>query len=310
MTEKSYSRILDSFEGVQKQLIISSHLSTLHGVALMAYQCHLFYTDNLSPSLLLGYHWSPWNSYGENSIIIQTLLNYVEPDIQDLCRIWLAQMQILDELNQKWANALAKFLNQAVPKSDEEFRALRNSVELYRKEKGATWVQLPEFQPLVLELDSSVIKMQQLVPKLEEFIQKMNAQFSSEDFQTFVGNQEIQDQIEASRYEPSHKRAINKLNRMLKDNASQNQTSQVYMELGFRYAELGEIQQAIENYSKSIDLARLPNALVYFWRGELYYQQKEWSKALKNFEQAIELEIYTPEREQALQYIAELQGKK
>jgi tetratricopeptide (TPR) repeat protein len=309
MTEKSYSRLLDSFEGVQKQLVISTHLSTLYGVARIAYQCHLFYTDNLSPSILVGYYWSPWNSYGEVSTIIRALLQYVEPDAQDFCRIWLTQMQVLDELNQKWANALAKFLNQAVPKNEEEFQTLRNAVELYRKENGATWAQLPEFQPLVSDLELTVSKMQQLAPEVEELVQKMSAQFSPQDFQAFVEDQEIPDQIEATRDEPSHKRAINKLNRILKDSPSQNQSSQIYLELGFRYAELGEIEQAIENYSKSIDLAKLPNALVYFWRGELYYREKEWNKAVRDFEQAIELEIYTPEREQALQYIAQLQSK-
>lgn len=309
MTEKSYSRLLDSFEGAQQQLIIASHLSTLHGVARIAYQCHLFYTDNLSPSILVGQYWSPWSSYGDVSTIIRALRNYVKPDIQDVCRIWLTQMQILDELNQKWADALAKFLNQPVPKNEDEFQALRNSVELYRRENGAAWATLPEFQHLVSDLNSTVTKMQQLAPQLEELVQRMNAQFSPQDFQAFIGNQEIQDQIEASRDEPSHKRAINKLNRMLKENPSQDQSSQIFLELGFRYAELGEIEQAIENYSKSIDLAKMPNALVYFWRGELYYRIKQWSNSVKDFEQAIELEIYTPEREQALQYISEMQSK-
>jgi tetratricopeptide (TPR) repeat protein len=308
MTEKSYSRLFDSFEGGQKIIMISGYLSTLHGAAQMAYQCHLFYTDNLSPSILLGDYWSPWRSSGETSIIIQALIPHVDPDIQEFCRVWHTQIQIFDELNQKWTNTLAKFLDMAIPTSENEFEVLRNSVELHRKEKGADWTTLPEFQPLILQLDTTIIKMQELIPKLQELIQTMHSQFSPDDLQALTGNQKIQDKIEVSRNDHSHKRVINKINRILKDNPTQSQSSQIYLELGFRFSELGEIPQAIENYTKSIDLAKLPNAFAYFWRGELYYREKEWNKALKDFEQAISLEIYQPEQEQALQYISELKS--
>jgi tetratricopeptide (TPR) repeat protein len=309
MTEKGYSRLFDAFEGGQKKIIVSGHLSNLYGAALMAYQCHLFYTDNLSPSIFLGKYWSPWHSSGEMSTIIRALLPHVEADIQEYCEVWLTQIQVLDELNQEWANALAKFFNLLIPKNDEDFQVLRNQVELYRKENGASWVNLPEFQPLVSQLDFAVIKMQQLIPRLDELIQTMHSQFSPDDLQALAGNQQVKDQIEASRDEPSHKRAINKLNQILKRSTTEIQSSEIYMELGFRYAELGEIPQAIENYTKSLDLAKLPNPLIYFWRGELYYRQKVWDKAIKDFEQALALEIYTPEREQAIQYISELQSK-
>lgn len=308
VTEKYYSRLFNTFEGVQKNILIAGHLSSLHGVALMAYQCHLFYTDYLSPSILLGNHWSPWRSSEDVMTSIRALLSHVAPDVRELCEIWLTQIQILDELNQEWAYALAKFFNLSVPKSDIEFQVLRDHVERYRKEKGATWLHSSDFQRLVSQLDLTVTKMQELTPKLDELIQTMHSQISLDDIQAFAGDQTVRDRIEASRNESNHKRAISKLNRLLEESSAQDQASEIYLELGFRYAELGEIPQAIENYTKSIDLAKLANPLVYFWRGELYYRQKEWKKAVKDFEQAVELEIYAPERDQALQYISELQS--
>jgi len=309
VTEKYYSRLFNSFEGVQKNIVIAGHLSSLHGVALMAYQCHLFYTDYLSPSILLGNHWSPWRSSEDVAISIRALLSHVEPDVQELCTVWLSQIQILDELNQEWATALAKFFNLSVPKNDIEFQVLHDHVERCRKEKGTAWLHSSDFQRLVSQLDLTVIKMQELTSKLDELIQTMHAQISIDDIQALAGDQTVRDRIEASRNEPNHKQAISKLNRLLERSPAQAQASEIFLELGFRYVELGEIVQAVENYTKSIDLAKLPNPLVYFWRGELYYRQKEWNKAVKDFEQAVELEIYTPEREQALQYISELQSK-
>jgi tetratricopeptide (TPR) repeat protein len=309
MTEKYYSRLFAAFEGVQKNILIAGHLSTLHGAALTAYQCHLFYTDNLSPSILLGNHWSPWHPSEEVTTSIRALLPHVAPDVQALCEVWLRQIQILDELNQEWANALAKFFSLTAPKSDIDFQVLRDHVERYRKEKGAAWLDSSEFQRLVRQLDLTVTKMQQLTPKLDELIQTMHSEISPDEIQAFAGDQRVKDRIETSRDESNHKRAINILNRTLQDSPTQIQASEIYRELGFRYAELGEISQAIENYTKSIELEKLPDPLVYFWRGELYYRQQEWKKAKKDFEQAVELEIYTPEREQASQYISELQSK-
>lgn len=309
MTEKYYSRLFDSFEGVQKNILIAGHLSSLHGAALMAYQCHLFYTDNLSPSLLLGNHWSPWRSSEDVATSIRALLSHVSLDVQELCEVWLTQIQVVDALNQESATALARFFNLRVPKSDIDFQVLRDHVERRRKEKGTIWLDSPELQRLISKLDLAITKMQQLAPKLDEIIQEMHSQVSLDDLRAFAGDQKIKDRIEASRDEPDHKRAISKLKRILDGNPAQDQASVIYLELGFRYAELGEISPAIESYTKSIDLAKMPNPLVYFWRGELYYRQKEWKRAVRDFKQAVELEVYTPEREQALQYISELQSK-
>src|SRR5919109_3735616 len=85
VTEKYYSRLFSAFEGVQKNILIAGHLSSLHGSALMAYQCHLFYTDYLSPSILLGNHWSPWRSSEDVTTSIRALLSHVAPDVRELC---------------------------------------------------------------------------------------------------------------------------------------------------------------------------------------------------------------------------------
>lgn len=304
-TEGEYSRLFASFEGGQKKVLVAGHLSSLAGEAQFAYWCHLFYTDNLSPLIILGNYWSPWRDPEQMQSIIRGLLPHVEADIREFCQIWLIHTQSLENLNQKWGSALAKFFNLPIPQNEKDFQALRDHVELYRKENGAAWVSLPEFQSLVSDLDRTVTRMQELLPKLNELLHYTYSQVSPDDLQALTGNQKVKDRIETSRNEPSHKRAINMLNRALKNNLTEIQSSEIYKELGFRYSELGEITQALESYTKSIDLGKLPDPLVYFWRGELYCRQKEWKKAIKDFEQAITLGIYTPEREQALQYISE-----
>jgi tetratricopeptide (TPR) repeat protein len=308
-TEQEYARLFASVEGKQQQVLVSGHLSTLASVPQFAYQCHLFYTDSVSPSMMLGNYWSPWRYPGQETPIIQSLLPYVEADIRDFCQAWLTQILALEALNQEWAEALARYFNLASPKSEQDYQTLRDQVEAYRKEKGAAWVSVPEFEPLVSRLQRIVAEMRQLLPRLTELLQSSYSQISPDDWQALAGNQQVEDRIEAARGQPSHKRAIKMLNRALQDSPTGMQASEIYMELGFRYGELGEIEQAIENYTKSIDEGKLPNPLVYYWRGELYYRQKEWDKAVHDFEQAVALGVYSPEREQAQQYITELQSQ-
>jgi tetratricopeptide (TPR) repeat protein len=308
-TEQEYSSIFASVEGLQKQVLITSHLSSLICVAKFAYQCHLFYTDNLSPMMMLGEYWSPWRYPGEEITTIQSMLPHVETDIRELCQAWLPLIQTLETLNQEWADALARFFGLITPNSDRDYQELRDQVEAYRKENGALWVNHPDFPPLILQLEQIVIGMQRLYPKLSELLQKYQTQISPDDLKALFGDQRVKDRIDSARGEPSHKRAIKVLDKALRYNPTDMQTNEIYMELGFRYGELGEIEQAIENYTRSINASKLPNPLVHYWRGELYYSQKEWDKAAQDFEQAVALGVYSPEREQAQRYILELRSQ-
>lgn len=308
-TEQSYSRLLASVEGVQRQVFVSGNLSVLIGEAQCAHYCHLFYTDNLSPLAILGDYWSPWRYPGRVAPVIQATLPYVEADVREFCQTWLTYIHAMEELNQAWAEALAAFFNLAPPREEQDYEELRNRVEAYRKENGAAWVSAPGFQPLVSRLQQTVAGMQQLLPRLTELLHSSYAPVSPEALQALVGNQRVKDRIDAAREEPSHKRAIKMLNRALQDNPTDMQAGAIYMELGFRYGELGEIEQAIEYYTRSIEGGKVPNPWVHYYRGELYYRQEQWEEALHDFEQAAALEIYPPEREEAERYIAELRSR-
>ncbi len=62
----------------------------------------------------------------------------------------------------------------------------------------------------------------------------------------------------------SHKRAIKMLTCALKDNPTNIQTGMIYIEIGFRYSEMGKIELAIENNTKSIEGGKLSDPLFTF----------------------------------------------
>jgi tetratricopeptide (TPR) repeat protein len=86
--------------------------------------------------------------------------------------------------------------------------------------------------------------------------------------------------------------------------------SSAYMHLGARYSDQGETTKAIAYYTKSIEASKIPNAYAIYWRGELYYQQEVWHKALGNFERAAAIGLLSPEYEQAQEYLRELHARR
>jgi tetratricopeptide (TPR) repeat protein len=303
MTEKSYSRMFASVEIGQRNIYISGQLASIYGTAQQAYFCHLFYTDILSPSIFTGSYWSPWNETDQTILAVQAMLPFVDSDINEFCQNWLTLMHSLDVVNQKMAENFASIFNIEVPVNKEEFDKLRDLIEADRKLNGVYWVTLPEFSPLVSQLDNIVTRLQDLIPRLQEFLKKINEKISPDDFASLSGNQKIQTQIEICQNDPQHKRVIKKLNNLLLKNPPRIQKYQIFKEIGFRYSMIGDNMNAIDSYSKSIESGNITDPMVYYRRGEIYFDEKDWDKALKDFEKAIELEVYSPEREHALECI-------
>jgi len=98
-------------------------------------------------------------------------------------------------------------------------------------------------------------------------------------------------------------RAVKRMEEAIQRRIPKSQLSGAYLVLGTRYEDLDQIDKAIDCYNKSIQLwANDP--IVYFWRGELLFQQGQYNKARLDFETALSLSspnssYYSLEREQA-----------
>jgi len=291
----------------QKPFLLAIRFSSLPNEMGKIYYCHLFYTDNISPSVIIGDHYHPWriDPYAQEAIL--GMLSYIEGDFHNICEIWLNYILTFEDLNDKLAKTFAIFFGLPFPSTEQDYMELCERIEIYRKENGAVWCSFPDFQPLISQFEQSLRDMYLFFPKIKTLTNFYSNKVSPDAWNNYLGLMEINQRIENASNQPSHKRAINMLNKALEKNPNTNQSSEIYMELGFRYSMLGEIEQAIENYTKSVENNKIFNPLIYYWRGELYYHQQCWDKALHDFEQAISLEIYSPELEQAQQYVKELQ---
>ena len=84
------------------------------------------------------------------------------------------------------------------------------------------------------------------------------------------------------------------------------------MNLGMKYEALEQKREAIECYTKALEVSD-PDARLFLWRGELFYELGEWVEAKRDIEQALNFrsslpfaELFRDEKKTAERYLAEL----
>jgi tetratricopeptide (TPR) repeat protein len=116
-------------------------------------------------------------------------------------------------------------------------------------------------------------------------------------------SQEVDDLIDATMDDENSARAVKRMEEAIQRGIPKSQLSGAYLVLGTRYEALDEIDKAIDCYSKSIQWSA-NDPIVYFWRGELLFQQGRYNEARLDLETALSLSspnssYYSPDREQA-----------
>jgi tetratricopeptide (TPR) repeat protein len=272
-----------------------------------------FYTNSqavnwgVPPSL-----WTPWT--GEATTHSDTMVQSLEestPYITDdrlleVCRGMVKQRQLLEDLNGQLGRALAMVLGLPAPRTDEDFHELREQADEYRSKHGPAWVGQAEIKPLIAQLKDIFVELKSLEFELHGRLRPYHEHLAPADEE--FGDQRAHDLVDQAIEEPDTDKAIRLLEKALRYGKTGIQASKAYMELGGRCSDLGDTEKAIEYYTKSLEASTIPNAFALYWRGELYYQQEEWDKARSDFERAVAIGLFSPEYEQAQEYLSELRA--
>ena len=67
-----------------------------------------------------------------------------------------------------------------------------------------------------------------------------------------------------------------------------------YLNRGVVHAELGNSDQAIQDFTSNIRLGNVNNAMVYYWRGLQYYKKQRYNESLNDHNKAIQLNPNNP----------------
>ena len=129
----------------------------------------------------------------------------------------------------------------------------------------------------------------------------------SSNFNNF--SQEVIDLINKTVEDINPSRAVKRMEEAIKRGLPEAQAATAYMVLGTRYEDLGQPNEAINCYSKSIQLL-VNNPMVYFWRGELLFQKGQREEARADLEKALSFAppngLFSPERELAQDYLTQI----
>jgi tetratricopeptide (TPR) repeat protein len=298
----------------QRQTFVLHRLAGFTGAGYPAERCYHFYTNKQAEPLPFpDYVWTPWSrdtAAAEPAKIdaLQEVMPYVpDEDIAEVCRSLVTERQLLDDINGELGLALADFLGLPAPRTDQDFEELSRHVNDYRRTHGPAWASQATIRPLIDQLKDVFLELKslefELMASLQPYFERVRPRPGE------MADQRADDLVNEAREEPDADRAISLLKKALRYGKTGIQASSAYMELGARYSDQGQAKKAIAYYTKSIEASEIPNAYALYWRGELYYQQEEWDKALGDFERAVSIGLYSPEYEQAQEYLSELRAR-
>ncbi|MCA9953400.1 MAG: tetratricopeptide repeat protein [Anaerolineales bacterium] len=286
---------------------------TIDGARAYNQDCLRFFTDNILDSHKKS-TWVPWG-HSKHLVFNSFSPHIADSKLRELVDSLQSKSQKLDYLNEQGAVLLADFFDdpnpQTMQKREQERFARR--IDKHRKKRGPTWKDETNCQTLIGEMDSIITEIDQLCLEIDRLMPQVypvtyNAYGHVLNKDVDIGDQRASDLIDKADAAYS-KRAIKLLQKALTYGTRGIQASKAYFGLGMRYEDMGNIELAIENYSKAIQ-AYKSFGMVHFWRGRLYYQQQKWIEARADFEKALSFSVEnglpSPEKEEARRYLEEL----
>lgn len=249
--------------------------------------------------------WHPWH-YPSHTGFDPLIPQITNKGLRELFRLLRIELEKLDDLNVYWLKALANYFKISLPQTLSEMESFARKINFHRRRKGPTWLEETNCQALFTRTRPVISRIESLLLQIDDFISQEYGHLlvTGKDF----GDQRASDLIDKADA-ASSKKAIKLLQKALTYGTMGIQASKAYFGLGMRYEDLGNIELAIENYSKAIQ-AYKSFGMVHFWRGRLYYQQQKWIEARADFEKALSFSVEnglpSPEREEAERYLEEL----
>lgn len=224
-----------------------------------------------------------WLPYTGSRIRPFLTLEIKDSELYSLFQSLSQKFALFFDVAASWTKFLIAYLNVSEPIKLNEWFAFRKRLDKHRQEKGASWMQEPACQEFASSMKELIADIQLLTPKIEQRMAEVYAGrlVVFDD----LGDQRAKDLIDES-HEKNDRDAITLLKKALTYGESGIQASKAYICLGMRYEDIGEIELAIEAYSKALT-AWQPSAMIYFERGKLYYQLHKLREAKQDFEQAL-----------------------
>ncbi len=271
--------------------------------------CLRFYTSK-SLKKHIPLTWLPWE-FQRHTVYNSFNANISDSKFRELIDLFRIEVEKMDRLNNQWSEVFTRFFGVSQPKTEREQDKFARKIRNHRKRKGPTWMEEAECQQLLVAMHLIINEIERLKPQIDQSLNRVYGHLLVTDED--MGDERAKDLIDIVDGIPDSnpQKAIKLLRKALGYGETGIQASKAYLGLGMRYEDLGDIDQAIENYSNALT-AYEPFGMVHFWRGRLYFQQQKWKEARADFEKAlvfpIEDGLPSPEKEEAEHYLEKLKN--
>ncbi|MBN1315831.1 MAG: tetratricopeptide repeat protein [Anaerolineales bacterium] len=288
-----------------------------------------------------------WDKSGKKTFL--NILHIIDDkDLHDLYFSWGALIQQMYHINSELVACIATFFDLPAPQTQADKQEI---VLWMSKANQAEWRHDPKYKILADQLKGVIAKASNIRnqiskldpqlsqhPEIQEYL-KLIQSYHSPDVETdeeentteiepsdsvldileeeLASHDKVvddwqfaKDLIDYIDGESNPKRVIQILYLALRYQPAGIQANKAYTSLGMIYKDMEQNKKAIECYTKAMKMYE-PEARLFLWRGELYYQLGEYVQAKHDLEQALTLQssqpmsgLYSDEKETVEAYLA------
>jgi tetratricopeptide (TPR) repeat protein len=243
-----------------------------------------------------------------------TLPQITDTKLHNLFYTLSSQEERLFEMDNQLLEVVADFLGISVPKSELEFMQLREEIKKHVRANGESkWLVTAPYERLLRKAHDLYLRVEGVGAQIRLHVQQLTSPNAIDQLAETVdympSSKAIRDkdklrrEIQSARDDSDIERGIRKLHRILdRQKLTGSDAVWVYEALSAKYWTLGDLQQAIDFLTKAIETGQ-PFGLLYFWRGQLYYQRQQWIEAKDDLEMALAEGLSSPEQEEAKRYL-------
>jgi tetratricopeptide (TPR) repeat protein len=247
----------------------------------------------------------------------QALTQIIDSELHNLFLKLASLEQRLYEVDNQLLNVVVNYLEIPVPASELEFRQLREEIKKHVRANGESrWLLTVPYERLIKKAHNLYLRIEgadmQIFTRVQELItlDATDKPVITDSYmpasKVIKGKDKLRREIQSASDDIDIERGIRKLYRILKrQNLTESDLVWVYEALSGKYWALGDLQRAIDYATKAIETGQ-PFELLYFWRGQLHYQQQQWTKAKDDLEMALAGNLPTSEYEEAKGYLTEI----
>ncbi|NJN54418.1 MAG: hypothetical protein HC804_06490 [Anaerolineae bacterium] len=255
---------------------------------------------------------------GIRSKLEASLPTITDSELRRLFQTLAVREQRLYELDKELLEVVADFLGVPVPQSEAESQQLREEIKKHvHLNRESKWLSTLPYERRLKKAHDLYERVVGVHGEIFWRVKQLIAPNAADEFglsyhvppskkRAIRHEEKLKRAIQSASDDLDIKRGIHKLHRILqRHDLAESDAVWAYEALSGKYWALGDLQQAVNYLTKAMEAGE-PFGLLYFWRGQLCYEQQRWLKAKVDLEVALAQNLPLSEQVETKRLLAEI----